>query len=220
MKHQNIPWWKESLSYLNEIRLEKTNSAITDNLKLGIKNGRIYLSTNNSIYSYEDLYTSFRTGLEHLEKEIPEFNSVLILGFGMGSIAWMLRNMFDSTAPITGIELDPWVAEQFAKYYDYENIQIVIKDASKFLEEQSDTYDFICVDLYEDELIPSQFQTREFFEAVKETLNPGGYVLYNKLPSEGENFGPHSSLAKAFTAVFPDNRMIPARSNRMIIGIK
>ncbi len=219
MKHRGIKRWKKFLSFFVDYPLERGDSEITGGLKLTLNMGRVCLSTKNAIYSYEDLYTSLSVGLHFLGDRIQGFRNVLVLGFGMGSVAWMIRNDYNSRVRIVGVELDPWVMRQFRKYYDFENIDLHSMDAIEFLKENKERFDLVCVDLFEDELTPPQFEEESFFRLVAGALAPGGYVIYNKLPEVGENFSPDSRLAAAFTSVFPDTRMLPARANRLLIGI-
>ncbi len=219
MKHRGIKRWKRFLSFFVDYPLERGDSEITGGLKLTLNMGRICLSTRNAIYSYEDLYTSLSVGLHFVGDRIEEFRNVLILGFGMGSVAWMLRNVYESPVRIVGVELDPWVTRQFRKYYDFEDIELHTMDAMEFLKENKERFDLVCVDLFEDELTPPQFEEEAFFRLVAGAMNPGACVIYNKLPAAGENFSPESRLAGAFTSVFPNTRMLPARANRLLIGI-
>ncbi len=219
MKHRGIKRWKKFLSFFVDYPLERGDSEITGGLKLTLNMGRICLSTKNAIYSYEDLYTSLSVGLHFVGDRIPEFRNVLILGFGMGSVAWMLRNEYESPVRIVGVELDPWVTRQFHKYYDFEDIELHNMDAMEFLKENKERFDLVCIDLFEDELTPPQFEEEAFFRLVAGAMNPGAYVIYNKLPAAGENFSPESRLAGTFTGVFPNTRMLPARANRLLIGI-
>lgn len=219
MKHCGIKRWKKILSFFVDYPLERGNSEITGGLKLTLNMGRICLSTKNAIYSYEDLYTSLSVGLHFLGDRIPGFRNVLILGFGMGSVAWMIRNEYKSKARIVGVELDRWVIDQFCRYYDFEDIELHNMDAIDFLRENKEHFDLVCIDLFEDELTPPQFEEEAFLRLVAEALAPGGYVIYNKLPAVGEHFSPESRLAAAFTNVFPNTRMLPAHANRLLVGI-
>ncbi len=219
MKQQGIKRWKRVLSFFVDYPLEKGESEVTSDLRLSLNMGRICLSTPNAIYSYEDLYTSLAIGLHYISDFIPEVRKVLVLGFGMGSVAWMLRNKYQSRAHISGVELDPWVVAQFKKYYQFENLKLHQIDALEFLKNCREKYDLVCIDLFEDELTPPQFEEEAFFEMVKKTMRPGGRVIYNKLPAAGENFLPESRLARNFSRHFPNTRMLPAKANRLLIGI-
>lgn len=220
MKQRHISWWHRLLSFFQEVSLANASTDVSEDMVLSLRAGRLCLASKNAIYSYEDLYTSFRTALQHLEKEVKAAESALILGFGMGSIAWMIRNMLEADLPITGVELDPWIIRQFHYYYDFEDIYLIQSDAITYLGEADQTFDLVFVDIFEDEMIPPSYQEIAFFEKVKNVMNPGASIAYNKLPAEGENFGPETSLGRAFSQVFPANHMVPARANRILIGRK
>lgn len=217
MQKRNVPFWKIWLSYLTEIGLaEISQTPNNQNLKLSLNTGRYLLSTENAIYSYEDRYYSFKVALNALKPELRKAENALILGFGMGSIAWMLRNHFQSNIAITGVEIDPWITEQFDKYYSYENIHLTNGDALSFLKESRLKFDLIFIDLFEEDLVPEEFQQIAFFQKVKAQLKPNGTVICNYLPPEKENIT--EQLPASFEKVFTQFKVLKARRNRIFVG--
>ena len=88
------PTWKIWLSYFTEIVLERGSSDPNEDLQLGLKKGRYCLSTPNAIYSFGDLYDNFSKSFQQLDIVEKNIKDVLVLGFGLGSIPFMLEKTF------------------------------------------------------------------------------------------------------------------------------
>ena len=61
------------------------------------------------------------------------------------------------------------------------------EDARPYLRRTSSSYDAIMVDVYRQPYIPFYLATREFFELVRDHLNPGGVVVVNVGHPEGQD---------------------------------
>lgn len=83
---------KKIASYFYSFLLEQAESPISGPLELHYRQGRYMLSTAHAIYSYEDLYHNFRLAFNYLQPEKKGIQSVLILGFAMGSICQLLES--------------------------------------------------------------------------------------------------------------------------------
>ena len=75
-----------------------------------------------------------------------DFNKILILGLGGGTLAKLLRKKYPS-AKITGVEIDPIMIELGKKYLrlDDFNVDIKIQDADSF---KLKGYDLVIIDTY------------------------------------------------------------------------
>ena len=63
---------------------------------------------------------------------------------------------------------------------------MITDDGRPFLELTDETYDLIVVDAYHQPYIPFYLATREFFQAVREHLRPGGVVALNVASVPGD----------------------------------
>jgi spermidine synthase len=123
--------------------------------------------------------------------------SALVLGSAAGGALRGLALAFPE-ARVTGVDLDPKVHEVATRVFgvDPAATRLVTADARVFLNETSETYDLIIVDLFAGEFIPSHCVSVEFFELVRRRLSPGGGVFVNtnmndipfELASEDEPF--------------------------------
>jgi spermidine synthase len=115
-----------------------------------------------------------------------EFFSVLVLGFGAGSVAKVISKKWPKVK-ITGVEIDPVVIKIAKKYFNVDkipNLEIINQDAKEFVMDSrlrgndKKMYDLILVDCYQGYKIPTVFENIKFLK----TLNKiGGVVLVNRL---------------------------------------
>lgn len=218
---QRIPSWQRWLSYLAPYPLAHFQTPDNGPMQLRIVGGRLQLTTRNAIYSYEDRYTSFLKALFVIEERLPGIESLLILGFGFGSIPMILHKRFDLHPQIVGIDHDGELIRQFHRFYAADNIQLIEADAKAYLEKTENTFDLICIDLFKDALVPKKFESDRFLRTLTERLNPKGLVLYNRLTMEPglatatENFYHHQ-----FSQSFPDAYYVDTGGNWILVGEK
>lgn len=131
---------------------------------------------------------------------------VLCIGLAGGTLPRTLHAWYGSDAEITAVEIDP-VATALAKQYmglSDTPLRIVHGDGRTIATHDTEQYDYIYVDAYQNELqIPWQLTTKEFWEVLQKRLAPGGVVGMN-IAALGQT---HSelveSLARTQHAAFP-----------------
>ena len=217
-----IPLWKKYLSYVTDVHLESHSTSINPALHLVLVKGRLQLCTDNSIYSFEDQYDNFYKVFEKMCEKSWDFESVLILGFGLGSIPKMLEHNFKVSLEYTAVEIDDVIVDLVSDYV-LPNIksplQLINADAAVFIQTDQSTYDMICVDIFLDDVIPDHFKKTEFLEAVKERLNPGGCVLYNMLGDyEVDKKKARHFNKEIFSTVFPESSLFHTGTNFILIS--
>lgn len=216
------PLWKKWLSYLAEIPLETASSEVNDFLHVSLVKGRLQLSTEHAIYSYEDLYDNFLKAFRKIDLDRLKISDVLILGFGLGSIPYMLEKIFQKQYYYTAVEIDPTVL-QLANRYTVPNIQsgmeFVCMDAWDFAEVCSETYDLIAVDLFLDDKVPEIFEQPEYLEQLKNLLNRDGFLMFNRLAhSEKDIADTNAYFENVFLKVFPQGCCLDVDGNYMLIS--
>lgn len=215
-----IPKWKKWLSYLMEIHLESSSSEHNEELHISLNNGRLQLSTANAIYSYADKYQNFYKVFEQIKLD-DQTEDVLILGFGLGSIPFMLENKFDKKYNYTGVELDEEVIYLASKYVLsslQSDVLLVEADAINYMHQCTQTFDLICIDIFVDDQIPEAFLTYDFLNLVKESLSEKGIVIFNHLADRPS----YEKKARAyyndiFLQVFPQGKYLQVLGNGMMI---
>lgn len=211
---------KKWLSYFKDVHIESLESHYNESLQVLLCKGRYQLCTPNAIYSYADKYDNFRDSFKRLN--LTHVDNVLILGFGMGSIPYMLEKKFLKNYTYTGVEIDESVIYLASKYVLDElksEIEIVEADAWSYICQSSTKFDLICVDIFVDDKIPEVFLTQEFLLNVKDNLSHQGILMFNHL-------GLHERDIKAadkynhdvFLNIFPNGIALKVKTNIMLIN--
>lgn len=215
-------WWKIGLSYLFPQHLESTSSEFNPHLHVYLVDGRYQLNTENAVYSFADLYTNFRNAFQRIDIQQQEVKEVLVLGLGLGSIPYMLERVFDRHFNYTAVEIDEEVLYLASKYTLPEiasPIEMVVADAAGFAAQSESQYDLICMDVFQDDNVPENFETMDFLEDLKSLLRPKGILLYNRLAySAAEKEHSKRFFEAFFQQVFPDGMIIDTGSNWILVN--
>jgi spermidine synthase len=135
--------------------------------------------------------------------------SALVICFGMGTT---YRSMLSWGVTTTAVELVPGVRDAFGYYFDDASAQIadprgsvVIDDGRRFLNRTRDMYDVIVVDPPPpvEAAGSSLLYSREFQEAVRSRLKPGG-IYQTWFPGGEPRIA--AALARAVVDTFPHVR--------------
>lgn len=131
----------------------------------------------------------------------------LILGHGGGSLAkWLGQNWPDLELDV--IEMDPSVVQAAERYFGYmppPNHHVYVQDARTFLRNNPNRYDLVWVDVFARHLIPFHVTTQEFFEELREHVNPEGAVAVNLASSDAPaNIRRAQAVLTTMQLAFPD----------------
>jgi predicted membrane-bound spermidine synthase len=131
--------------------------------------------------------------------------SVLILGLAGGTAVRQYVSAYGDSMTITGVELDPEILAAAHRYFhlsDAPNVHPVVSDARYWLDTNGGKYDVIVMDAYQQPYIPFHLTTREFFNSVKQHLEPGGVAVVNagRTPTD---FRLVDALASTMAADYP-----------------
>ncbi len=219
--------WQYISSFGNEQPIAHYPSKIGPDIEVSLINGRYQINAGNVNYSYGPLHDSFRRYF-NLDPPVSGKNfPVLVLGFGGGSIATILRIELEMPNPITGVELDEMMIKAGKEHFDLEklpDVDIVIDDAFEFIKICQQKFSLIAVDLYLDDKVPEKFMQTEFIAEISRCLEPGGKLVYNKLVSGNRDKVELKQLETIFKSYFnevktfkvPVNKLSP---NMMVTGV-
>lgn len=111
-----------------------------------------------------------------------EQRRVLLAGCGGGAIA----RWFNARSPATcgdAVEVSPTVARLAREYFDFpapsSNWRLVIDDIRDFVGRPPHGYDFILVDLADNQATPDWVCGASFLQGCRKSLQPGGTLLVN-----------------------------------------
>jgi spermidine synthase len=146
--------------------------------------------------------------------------SMLVIGNAGGTVARAFGELYPDVS-IDGVEIDPEVSEAARRYMGLEDnprLDVISADGRPYLELTDSRYDIIVVDAYHQPYIPFQLATEEFFEAVREHLNPGGVVALNVASVPGDE-RLSAAVGSTLLAVFPQAwTWKPLRFNELMLG--
>jgi len=170
------------LSYLYPVTVEVTSSQWNPVLEVVLNGGKYSLNSENTNYSYGSLYSLFKRIFRRLKLDWSGINSVLVLGFGTGGVAEIIRK-YKPDCSIDGVEIDSKVLELGEKYFktgQLKDVTIHCTGAAMFLKECTNRFDLVIIDVYHDINVPAEAETYEFLENVRNVLGRGGVVIFNK----------------------------------------
>lgn len=209
-------------SYISDIHIETLSSDYNESLQVLLSKGRYQLCTPNAIYSFADKYDNFRDSFTQID--LANIENVLILGFGMGSIPYMLEKNFGKSFAYTGVEIDPVVIHLASKYVLDEldsEVEIIEADAWSFVCQSSTKYDLICMDIFVDDKIPEVFLTKDFLTIIKDNLSHNGRLLFNHLAyHELDIEAANNYFESVFIKIFTDGHVLKLKTNYMMMNKK
>lgn len=210
------------LSYITQQHMETIHSDYNEVLHVFLKNGRYQLCTANAIYSYGDKYDNFRKSFAQMDLDRMDIENVLLLGFGLGSIPFMLEKTFQKKYSYTGIEIDESIIYLASKYVLDEltsEIELIQADAYSFIYQTQMKYDLICVDIFVDDKIPDVFLDVDFLEAVTENLTDSGIIMFNHLAyTKDDKVAAQVYYNHVFQTVYPDGKCLDVKGNMMMVN--
>ncbi len=190
------------------------------------KSGRNFLRINegqaeHSIYDPQNILVGgVWDYFNALPSYIPRFKKAAIVGLAGGTISHALSHYYPNTQ-IDGIEIDPAIIDIGKKYFALNldpQVSIHNADGRIFLNQSQSKYDLICLDAYKQPYIPYNLATKEFFDLVKQKLNPQGMMAMN-IGTAGES-DLIASLEHTVKQIFPHTRIvhIPGTFNYLLIA--
>lgn len=170
------------LSYVSGTIVEKRPSAVSGELEVWHQNGKYVLHSPDANYSFDMLHKIFQKTFKKFEVKKRNPKTVLILGFGAGSVASILYDEMKLSPEITGVELDPEVIDLAKKYFQlnrYEKLSIHLNDAASFVRQDKSAYDLVVSDVFIDKRVPETIMQKSYAEELVRLTARGGMGLMN-----------------------------------------
>jgi spermidine synthase len=201
--------------------LEKLQSEFNGEVKV-VKNVAFgtYLQAGNLTQSGGIIRDIWKSVFRKAKAHQWNVTNALILGLGGGTLSKVIRREWPN-ATITGVDIDPLMVEMGKKYLklDPDEVTIVISDATAFCKKEikaKHTYDLICIDMYNGDEFPPQFEELGFLEQVKKLLTSDGVAVFNRL-YYGEKRKLSVKFSKKLSEVFSTNDAIYPEANVMFV---
>ena len=159
----------------------------------------------------------------------PAPSGAAFIGLAAGTSATQYREAFGPSVDLVGVEIDPAIVAVGRRYFDLgaSRVHVVVADGRYWLVTRGARYDTIVVDAYQQPYIPFHLATREFFEAARRHLAPGGVVAVNvgRTPTD---YRLVAAIASTMRPVFPsiflldvpgwDNTIVYASTERIALS--
>ncbi len=186
-------------------------------MELHLTKGRLRLQVEDAIYSYDDLYHVFQRAFAQVE--LPDSGArALILGYGLGSIPYILERHYGRQYKYTGVEYDQTVislAQKYATPRLKSPVGLLQVDALVFMDRNRQVYDFICVDIFHGGQVPAFAKDDDFLVDLSNSLAPNGLLLFNYMKANQADF---DAFYQRFLAVFPQGRYLDLESNFVLVN--
>lgn len=208
---------------------EQHELTIYDTSKLYGDKGRFRVLefSNAAVQGAMDLDEPSRMVLEYpramvhlIERNNPDYESVFIIGHGIGTLSSYLSNRQVKVA-----ELDAEVIELSRTFFGYSGDHVLVGDGRELLEQEaSGSYHYIIVDAFTAAGTPAQFTSSSFFTMLKDKLHSSGIVLLNVFGRAGNDRlvnAIHTTLQEHFA--YTRSFALPAETtdevqNRILVG--
>jgi len=146
---------------------------------------------------------------------------ILIVGLAGGTISRSLLYFFPEQVEVDGVEIDKKVIDIGRRFFALSDPRLTIfnQDGRVFLRLSKKKYDIIVIDAYNNELyIPWIMTTYEFWELVKERLEPEGIIAFNVSTSKDSAL--LAALARTVKSSFSETYIVslPQEYNVMIVA--
>lgn len=151
----------------------------------------------------------------------PRLERVLLAGCGGGAIARWIHARAPEVAG-DAVEISPTVARLAREYFDFppadSRWRLLVDDVRAHLARRPQAYDFILVDLEENQETPAWVTGPDFLTACHDSLTPGGTLTLNLLHGEARAL---SEALLRVRAVFGPNLVLlsdPDHDNLLVLA--
>jgi spermidine synthase len=214
--------FKKILSYIVDFSIEKSQSNFSGEVEVSLSNGQYKLSTQNAIYSFGKNYTSFKKAFDAIDVLNQKIETVLVLGFGLGSVVDLLEN-HPTIRKIIAVDADQIIIDLAKKYVQStfkNNVSYICDDAENFIQNHlNQKYDLILFDVFIEDETPIQFMRSEFLFTLKNFVNKNGILLFSKIDDSHKSKIENAQFNTTFSAVFKDCFTIDTNGNKVFTWI-
>lgn len=165
------------------VRLKKVRTSKRKSLELYLHKKQFRLQYGKVLYSDGHDYFPFKIGLSQLSNHLPAYDNVLVLGAGIGSIGMILQEQFpgkrwqidfvDISRPILDICGD------VMQFYPTIDARFHCIDAMEFVATSQKKYDLVCVDIFNENIVPEKFLSQVFLHFLQQLRQQGSGMIMN-----------------------------------------
>lgn len=153
-------------------------------LKLAWEGGHLVVNSNMANQSYGNLHAVWQQCLGELGIARRAPADILIIGFGAGSAASILRKELGLAAPITGVDGDPEMLRLAREYFRVDKmdlLELVESDALLFASRCTHRYGLVLVDLCHELDLSPGVDSPAFINDLRKCTATGGVLCFNTI---------------------------------------
>lgn len=205
-----------ALSFLVPLKISHLHSSVSGKLTAYWYRGRLVVNNGSANYAFGNLHRIFQSVLKSNFEFISQSNRILILGFGAGSIYYILRNDLNFKGLITRVEIDQMMVDLFWVWNTEADplLNLLTANAADF--EDPTLYQVILIDLFIGLNHAPLLLHPSFVKKLKSFLLPGGKVLINTIFSE-EALLQRSEMLALWNLHFKHCKWIPVLNSNYIL---
>jgi len=206
------------LSYIRPRVINTYKGDITSLLKVVRCKGKYELRSQNTVYSYGKSNKILAEVFSFLELEKLAVQKILILGLGAGGILDLLNSKYKVSASILGIDNDQIVIDIALDFFNvdqYSNLKIVKKDAFDYVKDNTENFDLIISNLYNDLIVPYRFTEIEYFNHLKKRCSKKAIVIYSYIVNNALSKHEYEKISNRFKSIFPNVTELSIQNNEL-----
>jgi spermidine synthase len=212
-----INYLQRFLSFFYPIKIATAIGKTTPILGLYRFQNRWQLSASTALYSDGAAYKPLLSAFSLLKKELPQMQTMLILGAGLGSAVSIL-NLWNIKIPCTLVEIDPqiitWGKEILGNETNYPCTWIC-DDVELFVTRENSKYDLIILDVFQDRVVPQSITSFEFLNQCAGLLkDQNSFIVFNYIINNLQSW--ENSLER-IRSIFQIEHIISIGINRILI---
>lgn len=207
---------KRFISHFFPIQVCKTVSSENQtNITVQYYQGAYILQTDHAVYSHTKHYTSFQSALQTCTEQLPSNSSILVLGWGLGSIGNILSNLFPKNKfQITAVEYDEKIIALYQTYNAQPQVIIHNIDAMEYVSHTIQQYELICVDIFIENKVPPAFTSSVFLLHLKKIARKNGILLFSIIADTKESIQVANQFYNdIFSKMFSRTEIIKTKGN-------
>lgn len=213
--------FKNILSYIFDIPIEKRKSVYSGEVQVSLSQGQYKLSTTNAIYSFGKKYTSFDIAFKSLDIQHLPIEKVLVLGFGLGSVIDLLEN-HPCINEVIAVDADAVIMD-LAKKYLQSSLKtktiFICEDAELYVKNSVQQFDLVLFDVFIQDETPMPFMQKDFLLPLKKMVSKNGILLYSKIDDSNKSKIENMQFEAIFTDVFKESFSIDTNGNKVFTWI-
>jgi spermidine synthase len=171
------------LSSLAPVRLERVQGKHGP-LELTLENGRLVVNSAHANQSFGSLHRVWQHCFADIDLVRHRPDRILLLGFGAGSVAHILRQELGIAAPITAVDNDPAMLDLARVHFGaaaIPDLTLLEQDARLALADLQGSFDLVIVDLFQELNVPPELGEDAFMDLLRARTLSGGTLLFNTI---------------------------------------